>query len=93
MVFNNLTGIRTHPYSTNASVNPLRYSSIPQLYEFHYMSEDCSATFTPCSSRCTDSLQQRWTTLLARKATSSSFVSSSTRFLQLCNSIRHVETN
>ncbi|SJL17912.1 uncharacterized protein ARMOST_21481 [Armillaria ostoyae] len=34
-VFNNPAGIRAHPYSTNPSVNPLRYSSIQQLHEVH----------------------------------------------------------
>ncbi|KAK0431441.1 Fungalysin metallopeptidase-domain-containing protein [Armillaria borealis] len=38
-VFNNPAGIRTHPYSTNASVNPLRYSSIQQLHEVHDIGE------------------------------------------------------
>ncbi|KAK0462289.1 Fungalysin metallopeptidase-domain-containing protein [Desarmillaria tabescens] len=38
-VFNNPAGIRTHPYSTNASVNPLRYSSIQNLHEVHDIGE------------------------------------------------------
>ncbi|KAK0462282.1 Fungalysin metallopeptidase-domain-containing protein [Desarmillaria tabescens] len=38
-VFNNTAGIRTHPYSTDASVNPLRYSSIQNLHEVHDIGE------------------------------------------------------
>ncbi|KAK0482162.1 Fungalysin metallopeptidase-domain-containing protein [Armillaria luteobubalina] len=38
-VVNNLAGIRSHPYSTNASINPLRYSSIQQLHEVHDIGE------------------------------------------------------
>ncbi|KAK0467497.1 Fungalysin metallopeptidase-domain-containing protein [Armillaria novae-zelandiae] len=38
-VFNNPAGIRSHPYSTNVSVNPLRYSSIQQLNEVHNIGE------------------------------------------------------
>ncbi|TFK72837.1 hypothetical protein BDN72DRAFT_283561 [Pluteus cervinus] len=32
-------GIRTHPYSTNATINPLRYSSIAALNEVHNIGE------------------------------------------------------
>ncbi|KAF9262621.1 hypothetical protein L218DRAFT_1038883 [Marasmius fiardii PR-910] len=32
-------GIRTHPYSTSATTNPLRYSSIAQLNEVHDIGE------------------------------------------------------
>ncbi|CDO72836.1 hypothetical protein BN946_scf185002.g21 [Trametes cinnabarina] len=32
-------GIRTHPYSTSATVNPLRYSSVKQLNEVHNIGE------------------------------------------------------
>ena len=32
-------GIRTHPYSTSASTNPLRYSSIRTLNEVHNIGE------------------------------------------------------
>ncbi|KAF9460271.1 Fungalysin metallopeptidase-domain-containing protein [Collybia nuda] len=38
-VTNNAAGIRTHPYSTSASVNPLRYSSIRTLNEVHNIGE------------------------------------------------------
>ncbi|KAK0184108.1 Fungalysin metallopeptidase-domain-containing protein [Armillaria mellea] len=38
-VFNNPAGIRTHPYSTNASINPLRYSSLQTLHEVHDIGE------------------------------------------------------
>ncbi|KAK0219282.1 peptidase M36, partial [Armillaria nabsnona] len=34
-VFNNHAGMRTRPYSTDASINPLRYSFIHQLHEVH----------------------------------------------------------
>ncbi|RDB18672.1 Extracellular metalloproteinase mep [Hypsizygus marmoreus] len=38
-VINDPTGIRTHPYSTSTSVNPLRYSSIKALNEVHNIGE------------------------------------------------------
>ncbi|KAF8067459.1 Fungalysin metallopeptidase-domain-containing protein [Lyophyllum atratum] len=38
-VENNTRGIRTHPYSTSATVNPLRYSSIATLNEVHNIGE------------------------------------------------------
>ncbi|ESK87636.1 putative extracellular elastinolytic metalloproteinase precursor [Moniliophthora roreri MCA 2997] len=38
-VENNSGGIRTHPYSTSASVNPLRYSTIATLNEVHDIGE------------------------------------------------------
>ncbi|KAK7038840.1 hypothetical protein VNI00_010470 [Paramarasmius palmivorus] len=38
-VENNTGGIRTHPYSTSASVNPLRYSTIATLNEVHDIGE------------------------------------------------------
>ncbi|GLB39392.1 putative fungalysin metallopeptidase (M36) [Lyophyllum shimeji] len=38
-VENKASGIRTHPYSTNATVNPLRYSSIATLNEVHNIGE------------------------------------------------------
>ena len=38
-VTNKSTGIRTHPYSTSASVNPLRYSSVKTLNEVHNIGE------------------------------------------------------
>ncbi|TCD65836.1 hypothetical protein EIP91_002141 [Steccherinum ochraceum] len=38
-VTNDAAGIRTHPYSTSASTNPLRYSSIAQLNEVHDIGE------------------------------------------------------
>ncbi|KAK0467530.1 Fungalysin metallopeptidase-domain-containing protein [Armillaria novae-zelandiae] len=38
-VFDNPAGIRNYPYSTNASVNPLLYSSIQQLNEVHNIGE------------------------------------------------------
>ncbi|KAF9458835.1 Fungalysin metallopeptidase-domain-containing protein [Collybia nuda] len=38
-VINSAAGIRTHPYSTSASVNPLRYSSIKALNEVHNIGE------------------------------------------------------
>ncbi|KAK0505570.1 Fungalysin metallopeptidase-domain-containing protein [Armillaria luteobubalina] len=38
-VVNNPAGIRSYPYSTNASTNPLRYSSIQQLHEVHDIGE------------------------------------------------------
>ena len=38
-VTNDPAGIRTHPYSTDASVNPLRYSSVKQLNEVHNIGE------------------------------------------------------
>ncbi|PPQ79236.1 hypothetical protein CVT24_007530 [Panaeolus cyanescens] len=38
-VTNKSAGIRTHPYSTSASVNPLRYSSIQKLNEVHDIGE------------------------------------------------------
>ncbi len=31
----NSAGVRTHPYSTDPSVNPLRYSSLTTLQEIH----------------------------------------------------------
>lgn len=31
----NSKGIRTHPYSTSATTNPLRYSSVKTLNEVH----------------------------------------------------------
>ncbi|KAK0185335.1 Fungalysin metallopeptidase-domain-containing protein [Armillaria mellea] len=36
---NNPNGIRHYPYSTNPNVNPLRYSSLPQLGEVHFIGE------------------------------------------------------
>ncbi|KAF9019420.1 hypothetical protein BDZ89DRAFT_992503, partial [Hymenopellis radicata] len=38
-VIDNPAGIRSHPYSTNATVNPLRYSSIQTLTEVHDIGE------------------------------------------------------
>ncbi|KAI0634676.1 Fungalysin metallopeptidase-domain-containing protein [Trametes polyzona] len=38
-VINDPAGIRSHPYSTSASVNPLRYSSVKQLNEVHNIGE------------------------------------------------------
>ncbi|KAG8817224.1 hypothetical protein FRC17_011320 [Serendipita sp. 399] len=38
-IFNNPKGIRTHPYSTSTSVNPLKYSSIGTLNEVHAIGE------------------------------------------------------
>ncbi|RDB18735.1 Extracellular metalloproteinase mep [Hypsizygus marmoreus] len=38
-VINSAAGIRTHPYSTSATVNPLRYSSIKTLNEVHNIGE------------------------------------------------------
>ncbi|TRM67936.1 Fungalysin metallopeptidase-domain-containing protein [Schizophyllum amplum] len=38
-VVGNSTGERSHPYSTNATVNPLRYSSIQELDEVHDIGE------------------------------------------------------
>ncbi|KAI0074228.1 hypothetical protein K474DRAFT_1648272 [Panus rudis PR-1116 ss-1] len=38
-VLNNPAGVRSHPYSTNATTNPLRYSSIQTLSEVHDMGE------------------------------------------------------
>ncbi|KAG5637554.1 hypothetical protein H0H81_004185 [Sphagnurus paluster] len=38
-VTNNPKGIRTRPYSTNATTNPLRYSSIAALNEVHNIGE------------------------------------------------------
>ncbi|KAF5380174.1 hypothetical protein D9615_006215 [Tricholomella constricta] len=38
-VINDSGGIRTHPYSTSTSVNPLRYSSIKTLNEVHNIGE------------------------------------------------------
>lgn len=38
-VSNNPAGIRTHPYSTNTTTNPLRYSSVASLNEVHKIGE------------------------------------------------------
>ena len=38
-VIDDPAGIRTHPYSTSASTNPLRYSSIRTLNEVHNIGE------------------------------------------------------
>ncbi|KAI0824948.1 Fungalysin metallopeptidase-domain-containing protein [Trametes gibbosa] len=38
-VINDSAGIRSHPYSTSASVNPLRYSSVKALNEEHNIGE------------------------------------------------------
>ncbi|KAF8156605.1 Fungalysin metallopeptidase-domain-containing protein [Crassisporium funariophilum] len=38
-VTNNTAGIRTHPYSTSATVNPLRYSTVKTLNEVHAIGE------------------------------------------------------
>ncbi|TFK34237.1 Fungalysin metallopeptidase-domain-containing protein [Crucibulum laeve] len=38
-VINSAAGIRTHPYSTDPAVNPLRYSSIAKLNEVHNIGE------------------------------------------------------
>ncbi|KAF8970317.1 Fungalysin metallopeptidase-domain-containing protein [Flammula alnicola] len=38
-VTNDAAGIRTHPYSTSATVNPLRYSSLKTLTEVHDIGE------------------------------------------------------
>ncbi|KAI0641703.1 Fungalysin metallopeptidase-domain-containing protein [Trametes meyenii] len=38
-VTNNPAGIRSHPYSTNPNVNPLRYSSLLLLFEAHAIGE------------------------------------------------------
>ena len=36
---NNSAGLRTHPYSTNTTTNPLRYSSVASLNEVHKIGE------------------------------------------------------
>ncbi|KAI0302901.1 Fungalysin metallopeptidase-domain-containing protein [Multifurca ochricompacta] len=38
-VINNPAGIRTHPYSTSATTNPLRYSNLQTLTEVHAIGE------------------------------------------------------
>ncbi|KAH8981284.1 Fungalysin metallopeptidase-domain-containing protein [Lactarius hatsudake] len=38
-VINNPAGIRSHPYSTSATTNPLRYSSLKTLTEVHAIGE------------------------------------------------------
>ncbi|KAJ7155333.1 Fungalysin metallopeptidase-domain-containing protein [Mycena filopes] len=38
-VINDAAGIRSHPYSTSATVNPLRYSSLATLNEVHDIGE------------------------------------------------------
>ncbi|KAK0437607.1 Fungalysin metallopeptidase-domain-containing protein [Desarmillaria tabescens] len=38
-VMNNTAGVRHYPYSTDAAVNPLRYSSLSSLYEVHDIGE------------------------------------------------------
>ncbi|KAI9453869.1 Fungalysin metallopeptidase-domain-containing protein [Lactarius psammicola] len=38
-VINNPAGIRSHPYSTSATTNPLRYSSLKNLHEVHAIGE------------------------------------------------------
>ncbi|KAH9166568.1 Fungalysin metallopeptidase-domain-containing protein [Lactarius sanguifluus] len=38
-VINNPAGIRSHPYSTSATTNPLRYSSLKKLHEVHAIGE------------------------------------------------------
>ncbi|KAF9008256.1 Fungalysin metallopeptidase-domain-containing protein [Cyathus striatus] len=38
-VYNKAAGIRTHPYSTSATTNPLRYSSVKTLNEVHNIGE------------------------------------------------------
>jgi len=38
-VINSAAGIRTHPYSTSTSVNPLRYSNVKTLTEVHRIGE------------------------------------------------------
>ncbi|OJT09257.1 Extracellular metalloproteinase mep, partial [Trametes pubescens] len=38
-VTNNPAGIRSHPYSTDPAVNPLRYSSLQTLFEVHAIGE------------------------------------------------------
>ncbi|KAJ7065817.1 Fungalysin metallopeptidase-domain-containing protein [Mycena amicta] len=38
-VINSTAGIRTHPYSTSATTNPLRYSSLRTLTEVHAIGE------------------------------------------------------
>ncbi|KAI9453866.1 Fungalysin metallopeptidase-domain-containing protein [Lactarius psammicola] len=38
-VINNPAGIRSHPYSTSAATNPLRYSSLQTLTEVHAIGE------------------------------------------------------
>ncbi|KAL1947182.1 hypothetical protein VTO73DRAFT_14143 [Trametes versicolor] len=38
-VTNNPAGIRSHPYSTDPAVNPLRYSSLQTLFESHAIGE------------------------------------------------------
>lgn len=38
-VINDPAGIRTHPYSTSATTNPLRYSSVKALNEVHNIGE------------------------------------------------------
>ncbi|KAK0431442.1 Fungalysin metallopeptidase-domain-containing protein [Armillaria borealis] len=38
-VIDDPAGIRSHPYSTNATVNPLRYSSVATLNEVHNIGE------------------------------------------------------
>ncbi|KAI0045234.1 hypothetical protein FA95DRAFT_1495706 [Auriscalpium vulgare] len=38
-VLDNTAGVRTHPYSTSATVNPLRYSNLKSLSEVHAIGE------------------------------------------------------
>lgn len=38
-VWNYAGGIRTYPYSTSATTNPLRYSSITELIDIHDVGE------------------------------------------------------
>jgi len=38
-VTNSTAGIRTHPYSTDPKVNPLRYSNVAKLHEVHLIGE------------------------------------------------------
>ncbi|KXN84352.1 Extracellular metalloproteinase mep [Leucoagaricus sp. SymC.cos] len=43
-VINDPAGIRTHPYSTSSSVNPLTYASLQSLNEVHDIGETCRTT-------------------------------------------------
>lgn len=36
---NNPAGVRTHPYSTSTTTNPLRYSNVAALDEVHAIGE------------------------------------------------------
>ena len=38
-VLNNTTGVRSHPYSTDPAINPLRYSSVASFDDVHQIGE------------------------------------------------------